>query len=64
MNNITGEVVQVYVMTKGNIFRKVVTFLLYADGCYRQQDGNKVSELCPDFADMFLRMSANGWRSA
>lgn len=54
------ELSQIYTMRKG--FRRV-TFALFADGCYRQvyKDGT-MSEVCNDFADLFLTLCRQGWK--
>lgn len=42
---------------------KVVTFTVFPDGSYRQEYGNGAhSAMMFDFADLFITLSANGWR--
>lgn len=56
------ENAQIYIMRKG--FKKAV-FALFEDGCYRQIYKNvSMSEVCNDFADLFLTLTSRGWREA
>lgn len=56
------EDAQIYVMRKG---LKRVTFALFEDGCYCQIYKNgSMSEVCNDFADLFLTLVSRGWRKA
>lgn len=56
------EDAHIYVMSKG--FKRV-TFALFTDGCYRQIYKNgSMSEVCNDFADLFLTLTSRGWREA
>ena len=55
-----AETTKLYVMRKG---LKRITFALFTDGCYRQvyKDGS-MSEVCNDFADLFLTLCRQGWK--
>lgn len=55
------EYCEVITMVKRGIFPRKAEFLINSDGTYRQRNKSGYSDLCPDFADLFLTMSANGW---
>jgi len=41
----------------------VITFTVFPDGSYRQEYGNgEHSSVMFDFADLFITLSAKGWR--
>lgn len=56
------EVTKIYVMRKG--FKRV-TFALFTDGCYCEIYKNgKTSDICNDFADLFITLVNKGWKEA
>lgn len=51
---------EIVVMKK--LFR-IVTFAVYNDGTYQQIDNSgSISDFAFDFADMFIRLSADGYK--